>query len=406
MEQEVDLIVYHEKASEFFWKNNYHPTNKVFRIGFSDALRIQRVFPSAEILRDPLKIYNPALFRDHKMFGLIGDADTESGFGNCTVNLVKYSTEEGYDVRWVGRSLAQGVPSLSHAGSKEIPEGIGMIWHEQPKHTWLQSPFKKNICILPFETTRIPPSWVEKINHFDAVFTLSKQNIQMMKESGVTVPVELIYWGTDTRKFRPIERVDDGIFTFGTLGALSIRKGTDLLVRAFELAFSPRVTDVRLLCKTSYNHYNFISKDQRIKVELTPWDHDELMKKFFGKVDCLVAPSRGEGWGLTPMEAMATGIPVIMTGWGGFLEFHDPRASILLDYTLVPATEFSETVYKEPCGDWASPSLDDLVSKMRWAYENQDKIKEMGNFAKDYVRDNWTWEKTQPRFYELLDKYL
>jgi hypothetical protein len=103
---------------------------------------------------------------------------------------------------------------------------------------------------------------------------------------------------------------------------------------------------------------------------------------------------------------MATGIPAIMTGWGGFLEFHDPKASILLDYTMVPATEFSETVYKEPCGDWAEPSLDDLVTKMRWAYENQDKIKEMGNFAKDYVRDNWTWEKTQPRFYELLDKYL
>jgi hypothetical protein len=406
MEQEVDFIVYHEKASEFFWKNNYHPTNKVFRIGFSDALRIQRVFPSAEILRDPLKIYNPALFRDHKMFGLIGDADTESGFGNCTVNLVKYSTEEGYDVRWVGRSLAQGVPSLSHAGSKEIPEGLGMIWHEQPKHTWLQSPFKKNICILPFETTRIPPSWVEKINSFDAVFTLSKQNIQMMKDSGVTVPVELIYWGTNTQKFRPIERVDDGIFTFGTLGALSIRKGTDLLVRAFELAFSPRVTDVRLLCKTSYNHYNFASKDQRIKVELTPWDHDELMKKFFGEVDCFVLPTRGEGWGLPLTEAMATGLPVITTGWSGPMEFVTPDVGWLLDYKLVPAKEFSETVYKEPCGDWAEPSLDDLVVKMRYAYEHQDEVKQKGQAATKHIQENFTWEETQPRFYELLDKYL
>ena len=41
----------------------------------------------------------------------------------------------------------------------------------------------------------------------------------------------------------------------------------------------------------------------------------------YGAVDVLVQPSRGEGWGLPMVEAMACGTPVIGTRWSGPAEF-------------------------------------------------------------------------------------
>lgn len=409
MGREVDFIVYHSKASEFFWKNKYHPTNKPFKLESTEAMRVSRIFPQSEIVTDigdSAAQYDPSLFRDKKLFGFVGDADTESGFGNCTVNLIKYSIRAGYDVRWIGRSLTKTVRELGVAAGREVPEGAAVIWHEQPKESWLHSPFKKNVAVIPFETTKVPESWVPRINKFDLLLTLCEQNIQMFKDSGVTIPIELIHWGVDPKKFYPLDRQEDGIFTFGHMGALSYRKGTDLLVEAFQRAFPPRIKDVQLFCKTSYPQYHFMSKDQRIHVELSPWDHDDLMKRFFAKIDCFAFPTRGEGFGLTPLEAMATGVPAIVTNWSGPVEYMKPEIGWTLDYTMVPARDFSEGVYKEECGNWAEPRMDDLVDKLRYAYDHQDEVRQKGVAAAKYVQENFTWDNVMPLFWNALKKHL
>eukprot|EP00808_Paulinella_micropora_P027968 g28751.t1 len=45
---------------------------------------------------------------------------------------------------------------------------------------------------------------------------------------------------------------------------------------------------------------------------------------FFSFFDCFVMPTHGEGWGLPIHEAMAMGMPVITTAWGGATEFAMP----------------------------------------------------------------------------------
>ena len=139
---------------------------------------------------------------------------------------------------------------------------------------------------------------------------------------------------------------------------------------------------------------------------MTPVDNSELMSNFFKKVDCFVFPTRGEGFGLTPLEAMATGMPAIVTNWSGPCEYMNSDVGWLLDYTLVPAKDFTETVYKEECGNWAEPSFDQLVQIMRYAYEHRDEVKQKGKAAAKYVRENWTWKKKIPMFHEALEKHL
>jgi glycosyltransferase involved in cell wall biosynthesis len=313
----------------------------------------------------------------------------------------------GYDVRWVG--LNSNVKELNPIMSKEIPEDIAMIYHEQPPDSWLTSPFQKKICILPFETTRIPDSWINKVNSMDACLVPCKQNEQMMRDSGINVPISIIKWGVDENLFSYIDRPDDGIFTFGQCGALSERKGTDLLVKAFIKAFPPQEgAKVRLLLKTSHNVFTFgVKGERRIQVIMLPLDHDEFLRQFWNKVDCFVFPTRGEGAGLPPLEAMATGLPVIVTNWSGPADYINSDIGFPLNnYKMVPAEAFSKKLYKEDCGNWAEPDLDELVNTMRYAYYHQDECKEKGKKAAEYIKQNWLWKDTIHTFHDALDKYL
>ena len=47
---------------------------------------------------------------------------------------------------------------------------------------------------------------------------------------------------------------------------------------------------------------------------------NDLIKLYYD-ADCFVFPHRGEGWGLTLMEAMASGLPCITTKHSGVLDF-------------------------------------------------------------------------------------
>lgn len=392
------------KVREMFFENEWYKTGIEIDVPFSTAIRMSKL-TGVEIF-DEKSEYDPSLFKDKKKFGFTSDIDLVSGWGNVSYNLLKYSKDQGYDISVTGKIFNVVDRDLSTMARSTINETGAMVWHEQPKDNWLKSNFSKNIAIVPFETTRVPPSWVKRINSFDALFCPCEQNVQMFRDSGVTIPIEVVHWGYEPALWSYMERPDDGIFTFGTMGALSLRKGTDVLVDAFREAFPPDIKDVRLICKTSHPHYPFMVKDKRIEVQMTPTDYDELKENFFRRVDCFVFPTRGEGAGMPPMEAMATGIPVIITGWSGPMEYMTPEVGWLIDHTMVPAKDFTEKVYKEECGDWAEPSKEHLVKLMRYAYENQKEVKEKGKKAAEYMKENWTWDKKITTFTDALKKHL
>lgn len=402
----VKATLSHEKIKSVFLDGVWYEVGKPLELELDQALRYKRI-TSLNYHITSKGIYNPDLYKKEKIFAFTGDADSMSGFGNCTVALLKNSLEQGYDVRWIGRN--NQVPSLRKAEKLPVTEDMAMIYHEQPKDEWLTSPFGKNIAIVPFETTRIPASWVSKINAMDALLVISDQNEKMMRDSGVTIPISKIKWGVDKNKFDYYEREDDDIFTFGQTGALSERKGSDLLVKAFITAFPPyQFPKVRLLLKSSYNIFKWgVKNDQRVQILLNPMEFSEYKKRFWDKVDAFVWPTRGEGWGLPAMEAMMTGLPVIATNWSGTKEFTTPDTFIPLDnYKMVPAKDFTEKLYKEDCGDWAEPDLNELVEKMRWIYYHQEEAREIGKRAHEHIEKNFLWEDAVADFHKKLKKYL
>ncbi len=103
---------------------------------------------------------------------------------------------------------------------------------------------------------------------------------------------------------------------------------------------------------------------------------------------------------------MATGVPAITTNWSGLTEYNNNDLGWMLDYKLVPAEEFSKRVYKEDCGEWAEPNLDQLVEIMRYCYDHRDEVKQKGILSAQHVQNNWLWEQQIHLYHEALDKHL
>jgi glycosyltransferase involved in cell wall biosynthesis len=397
----MKLTIPRGKAREVMFEGQFYPTGVELTLDYSTAMRMARELHAT--LPTTKNKYDPSLWKKKRQATFVSNADTTSGWGNVTTHLLSSLPDAQF--AFLGRLGDVRDPSVLSASYRPIQVNTGAIWHEQPRIEWMTSTFKRNIAVVPFETTRIPQSWVPRINYFDALLVPCEQNVTMMRESGVTVPISVVHWGVDPKLFYPIKRNTRRPFTFGTMGMLSLRKGTDVLVDAFERAF-PNGEDVRLICKTSGRYYPFMHPDKRIVPMVGPVSHAEMMDEFMAEIDCFVFPTRGEGFGLTPLEAMATGVPAIVTNWSGPVEYMNDNVGWRLDHTMDKAVDFTEKVYKEDCGEWAIPSVDHLVQLMREAYDNEELTKKKGAAAAEYVRTKWLWSKQIHLFEKALNKYL
>ena len=147
--------------------------------------------------------------------------------------------------------------------------------------------------------------------------------------------VHVIPLGVDPEVFRPgvaplaLPPGPDLRFLF--VGGTIFRKGIDLLLSAFARAFRP--TDgVGLVIKdmgtkTFYRGQTAEAgvaklREQGYSVEYIDRDLGEAeIAGLYAACDCLVHPFRGEGFALPVVEAMACGLPVIVTGAGPVLDY-------------------------------------------------------------------------------------
>jgi glycosyltransferase involved in cell wall biosynthesis len=113
--------------------------------------------------------------------------------------------------------------------------------------------------------------------------------------------------------------------------------------------------------------------------------------ELYNAADAFVLPTRGEGWGLPIIEAMAMGKPAIATAWGGQLEFMTPDTAFLIPVTAVEELEGPGSVYRpRPGKKWAQPSIAATARLMRLVFDHPDKARAVGKRARQRIERDFS----------------
>jgi glycosyltransferase involved in cell wall biosynthesis len=227
-------------------------------------------------------------------------------------------------------------PPLPHAADVEV------------RHQWppdLSPPAAGRLAVIqPWEFGAIPREWLEPLRaNVDELWVPSEMVRSMYLSSGLDPERVLsIPNGVDLERFTPVgERYElpiaAGVTRFLFLGGLIWRKGPDLLLAAWQRAFAGR-DDVVLVVKdvgaggvyregdreaiAAHVAAGALPRILLLDQELS----DEEVAGLYRACDVLLHPYRGEGFAMPVLEAMACGIPAIVTAGGPTDEFCPPGA--------------------------------------------------------------------------------
>lgn len=266
--------------------------------------------------------------------------------------------------------------TILHELAARAPHETGpvvVISQHYPVHV----PAERGDALLAYifwEESLLPAETVSVLNEsFGAVLAPSRFVAKALVDSGVSRPVHVVGFAPDLQAYLDLpdpQAREGGRTTFLHISSAFPRKGIDVLLAAYAKAF--RADDpVRLVIKTFPNpHNDAAAQIARLKradqdapyIELIDEDLDEAaMLGLMAGADAVVLPARGEGFNLPAAEAMAAGRPLIVTGFGGHMDFCDPSTARLLGYRLAP----SRSHVAQSTSLWAEPDADDLAAALR-----------------------------------------
>jgi glycosyltransferase involved in cell wall biosynthesis/tetratricopeptide (TPR) repeat protein len=279
------------------------------------------------------------------------------------------------------------------------------------------------VGLTTFETHTMPTHWVAPANEMDEIWVPSSFSIDAFVRAGVArEKLKAIGFAIDPDLYdpstaEPAEIPDRRAFVFYSVFQWHGRKGWRILIEAFARAFAANA-DVMLVLKTMPGANGSLPVDAQIdtflgeigldRARVAPIhviDHaigeDELRRLYFA-ADAFVLPTRGEGWGIPYMEAMACGLPTIGTRWSGHLDFMNDNNSYLIDNRgLVPVDREMLAFSREYAGQmYADPDTDHLIELMRHVREHPDEARARGRRAFADIRESWTPERYVERVLE------
>jgi len=296
-----------------------------------------------------------------------------------------------------------------------------VILHLTPEH-WpakIKQYKKEGVEIIGYtvwETDKLDERWVDWINMVDKVVVPCNWNKEVFKNCGVFKPIEVvphIYHPRDKIN-ATITGINNDDFVFYTIGQWSNRKGIDDVVRAYLNAFTAK-NKVCLVIKTFRsnhseeekqlirNYINNIAKDHscpaKIILLLDEYSDDQITA-LHNIGHCYVSLTKAEGWGLGAFDAAGIGNPVIITGYGGQLDFVQ---RYLVNYELVSVEGMSWIPWYNNSQRWAQPDIEHATSKLQAVYENKGEVKGFAWMDKTYIEKNFNSKIVVDKLIKFLE---
>jgi glycosyltransferase involved in cell wall biosynthesis len=387
----------------------------------------------------------------------VGDAVVSSGFARCTHAVCDHLHEEGWDVHVLGinyfgdphdypysiypcyQPQAGGRDAFGVFRLADMVRQIGpdvVVFLNDP---WNIPNYMASLRYLQEEQhVTAPPAigWLavdaknqpgDAINDLSHVITWTDFALQELKAGGYRGSGSVVPLGVDLDVFKPMEtsvarsqiQIDGQLmpqddFIIGVVGRNQFRKRLDLTLEYFA-AFIHKygIDDAKLFIQIApteedafhlsrlMKYYNIEDKVIISEGEMAFGFKEQVLSVIYNSFDVLFTTTQGEGWGLTSLEAMACGVPVIAPDWSGLGDWAAGAAR------LIPCTS---TATSAPFGNMSYtiggiPDKDLTVQALRQFYLERD-------FRNHYARAGFeraqelSWNNVGPNFEAVLDEVL
>jgi len=285
-------------------------------------------------------------------------------------------------------------------------------------------PDRKLLACTVWETDRLPHHWSVSLENADRILVPCTWNKMVFERRGLTASVEVFpHIAVEPKPVKGALAlgIPDDHFVFYCIGDWSARKALWNLVKCYFDTFTAS-DPVTLLLKTSENNTcrrglfsghgktrDTVDRIRRLyphpaRVQLVTdiLSHEDIAR-LHARGDCYASLSRGEGWNLGAFDAAACGRPVIITGFGGQLDYLPRDAAYLVDYQLAPVEDdLGKPSFTED-QNWAEPSLAHASALMRAVFSHRDEAARRGAVLRERVLTGFNEKVVIERLLNILD---
>lgn len=211
-----------------------------------------------------------------------------------------------------------------------------------------------------------------------------------------------VKWGTDTKLYKPSNKTNEKLTFFHSAGMAPVRKGTDVVLKAFYAAKNRQ--KALLLLHTQVDLMSFFPNMRTLIEELVSEGSLEIVTKtitspgLYYRGDVYIYPSRLDGIGLTLMEAVSSGLAVVASDNAPMNEFVEPSFGqlIKIDYVYSRADGY----YWPMC----VPSENSLTDIVEQYINGNYNLAAMKKSARDYALKELDFEKNCKALHEIFEQ--
>jgi len=349
----------------------------------------------------------PAAPADSDGINLVGYLSTQSGVGQAARLMSTAVEAAGIPMARINFPVTYDLPQLDPspvALDSANPHRINLIHVNADQTTMLHEHFgpeffagRRNIGHWMWELPSVPASWQPAFEHYDEIWAGSQFAADAFAALS-PVPVRVVPLPVpppdppahDRAHFDlPADRFIV-LFMFDHR-SLFERKNPLAVIEAFTRA-SEDHPDALLLIKTSNGakhpaaHARLLdAADDAVQILDTDLTGAEV-NSLFHAVDAYCSLHRAEGYGLTIVEAMAAGLPVVATNFSGPRDFLHPDRAYPVPYRL---QELERDVGPYSAGAlWADPDVAAAAAALLEILGNRAAARECGTRARAWVQES------------------
>lgn len=264
------------------------------------------------------------------------------------------------------------------------------------------------IAYSMLECSEIPSQWVRILNQqFDAVVVPDPFLVSVYENSGVTIPIFELPIGMNLDQyFNTPKRVRPSKpFVFGTTVSCDDRKNCPLLIEAFAEEFGD-CEDVILKLNSRFGNVkkcrdliDFLGVKNVILTHKVL--KNEAFINFLNSFDCFVNLSKGEGFSLCPREALALGIPCILTRNTAQITLCDSGFVREVLSEIEEPADYGIIFGNQILGNFFNCSKEDVRRALRDVYENYSYYWQQAEKSYHWLQQ-YQWKNLKRKYMSLI----